>query len=131
MYTNEQLAYRISYPSHWQVQRERQGETTFGPSTLVAEGASDGVFASVRVTNGDPQELADQLIASLPPGDVLAREWRPLAGHDGLYLALELPQGRFAWWFVLRYELVYVVHAATDSGLGSFDQVVGTFAFVE
>jgi len=130
-YTNEQLAYRISYPPHWQVQRERQGETTFGPSTLVAEGASDGVFASVRVTNGDPQELVDQLIASLPPGDVLVREWRPLAGHDGLYLALELPQGRFAWWFVPRYELVYVVHAVTDSGLGSFDQVMGTFAFVE
>jgi hypothetical protein len=26
---------------------------------------------------------------------------------------------------------VYVVHAVTDSGLGSFVQVVGTFAFVE
>jgi hypothetical protein len=32
---------------------------------------------------------------------------------------------------VPRYELVYVVHAVTDSGLGTFVQVVGTFAFVD
>jgi hypothetical protein len=44
---------------------------------------------------------------------------------------LDLPDGRFTWWFVPRYELVYVVHAVTDSGLGSFDQMVETFVFDE
>jgi hypothetical protein len=81
------------------------------------------------VTNGDPEELADALIGSLPPGEVVAREWLPFAGRNSLYLALDLPEGHFAWWFVPRYELVYVVHAVTDSGLGSFDQMVETFTF--
>jgi len=123
-YTNKQLAYRIRYPPHWEVRSERQGETTFGRPDVPEE-----IFASVRVTTGDPEELADQLIASLPPGDVVSREWLPFAGRNSLHLVLDLPEGRFVWWFVPRYELVYVVHAVTDSGLGSFDQMVQTFAF--
>lgn len=125
-YTNEQLAYRMRYPPHWEVQSERQGETTFGPT--YPPSPREG-FASVRVTNGDPEELADQLIGSLPPGAVVSREWLPFAGHESLYLALALPEGRFVWWFVPRYELVYILHAVTDSGRGSFDQMVETFAF--
>ena len=85
----------------------------------------------MRVTNGDPEELADQLIASLPPGEVVSREWLTFADHESLYLALDLPEGRFVWWFVLRYELVYILHAVTDSGLGSFDQMVETFTLNE
>ena len=83
----------------------------------------------MRVTNGDPEELADQLIASLSPGAAVSREWLPFANHESLYLALDLAEGRFVWWFVPRYELVYILHAVTDSGLGSFDQMVETFAF--
>ena len=137
IYTNEQLAYRIRYPPHWEARSERQSETTFGPTYLPSPPPYQGGrspkegFASVRVTNGDPEELADQLIGSLPPGKVVSREWLPFAGHESLYLALDLPEGRFAWWFVPRYELVYIVHAVTDSGLGSFDQMVETFAFNE
>jgi hypothetical protein len=122
-YTNAQLAYSMRYPPYWEVLSEQQGETTFG---LQGE-----PLASVRVTNGDPEELADQLIASLPPGEVVSREWLPFAGHEGLHLALELPQGRLAWWYVRRYELVYILRAATDSGLGSFDQMLQTFTFEE
>jgi len=138
IYTNEQLAYHIRYPPHWTVQAERRGETTFGPPSPDGEGPGRGQ-ASVRVTTGDPQEMADDLIESLPPGEVVAREWRTFygtgtqggasAGRNSLYLALELPDGHFAWWFVPRYELVYVVHAVTDSGRGSFDQMVETFGF--
>jgi hypothetical protein len=142
-YTDEQLSYRIRYPPHWEVWSERQGETTFGPTSppspppyqgmgslpaLAGEGPGEG-FASVRVTNADPEELADELLASLPPGDVAFHDWLPFAGHESLHLVLDLPEGRFAWWFVPRYELVYVVHAVTDSGRGSFDQMVETFAF--
>ncbi|MDY6875252.1 MAG: hypothetical protein SWK90_03490 [Chloroflexota bacterium] len=134
-YTNEQLAYQVRYPPHWEVRSEQQGETIFGPTHPpsppphpVGESLKEG-FASVRVTNGDPEELADQLIASLPPGKIISREWLPFAGHESLYLALALPEGRFAWWFVPHYELVYILHAATDSGIGSFDQMVETFAF--
>ena len=136
-YTDEQLTYRIRYPPHWEVRSERQGETTFGPTYLPSppphqgSGSPGEEFASVRVTNGDPEELADELIGSLPPGEVVSREWLPFAGHQGLHLVLDLPEGQFAWWFVLRYELVYVVHAVTDSGLGSFDQMVETFAFLD
>ena len=129
-YTDEQLAYRIRYPPHWEVRSERQGETTFGPPSLTGEGPGEE-FASVRVTSGDPEELADELIASLPPRNVVSREWLPFAGRKGLHLVLNLPEGRVAWWFVPRYELVYVVHAVTDSGLGSFDQMVETFVFNE
>ena len=129
-YADEQAAYRLRYPPHWQVQSERQGEVTLGLPARAGEGVGRE-FASVRVTTGDPEELADQLIASLPPGDVVLREWRPFAGRDSLCLVLGLPEGRFAWWFVPRYELVYVVHAVTDSGRGSFDQVLQTFVFVE
>ncbi len=32
---------------------------------------------------------------------------------------------------VPRHGLVYTVHAVTGSGLGSFDQVLETFAFVK
>ena len=127
-YTDEQLAYRIRYPPHWEVRSERQGETTFGPPSLTGEGPGEE-FASVRVTSGDPEELADELIASLPPRNVVSREWLPFAGRKGLHLVLNLPEGRVAWWFVPRYELIYVVHAVTDSGLGSFDQMVETFVF--
>jgi len=136
-YTDEQLAYRIRYPPHWEVRSDRQGETTFGPTyppsppPYQGRGSPGEGFASVRVTNGDPEELADELIGSLPPGEVVSREWLPFAGHQGLHLVLDLPEGQFAWWFVLRYELVYVVHAVTDSGLGSFDQMVETFAFLD
>lgn len=136
-YTSEQPAYRIRYPPHWEVRSEQQGETTFGPTyppgppPYQGEGRTGEGFASVRVTNGDPEELADQLIVSLPPGEVVSREWLPFAGHDSLYLALDLPEGRFVWWFVPRYELVYILHAVTDSGRGSFDQMVETFAFDE
>ena len=132
-YTNEQLAYRMRYPPHWEVQSERQGETTFGltyppsPPPYQGGGSPKEEFASVRVTNGDPEELADQLIASLPPGAVVSREWLPFAGHESLYLALALPKGRFVWWFVPHYELVYILHAVTDSGRGSFDQMIETF----
>jgi len=128
IYTNEPLAYRIRYPPHWGVQSERQDETTFGPPSSAGEDPGKG-FASVRVTNGDPEELADELIASLPPGNVLTREWLPFAGQESLYLVFALPEGQFTWWFVPRYELVYILHAVTDSGLGSFDQMVETFAF--
>jgi hypothetical protein len=135
LHTDEQLAYSIRYPPHWEVRGVQERETTFGPSLPAGEGAEreeeEEAFASVRVTNGDPEELADQLIASLPPGEVVSREWRSLAGHEGLYLALDLPEGRFAWWFVRRYELVYVLHAVTDSGQGSFDQMLTSFAFLE
>jgi hypothetical protein len=91
-------------------------------------GETEG-FTSVRVVNGDPEELADALIASLPSGEVAFRGWLPFAGRESLYLVLDLPEGRFAWWFAPRYELVYVVHAVTDSGLGSFDQMLETFEF--
>ncbi len=136
-YVNEQLVYSIRYPPHWEVRSEQQGETTFGstyppsPPPYQGRGIPKEGFASVRVTTGDPEELADQLIASLPPGEVVSREWLSFAGRNSLYLVLSLPDGRFAWWFVPRYELVYVVHAVTDSGLGSFDQMVETFAFNE
>jgi hypothetical protein len=134
VYANEQLAYQIRYPPHWEVRSERQDETTFGPPypSPTRGGERDESaegFASVRVTNGDPEELADALIGSLPPGEVVARQWLPFAGRNSLYLALDLPEGHFAWWFVPRYELVYVVHGVTDSGLGSFDQMVETFTF--
>ena len=131
VYTDEQLAYRIRHPPHWAVRSVREGEVTFGPPSLTEEGLPEDVFASVSVTTGDPEELVDQLIGSLPPGDVVSREWRSFAGRNSLYLVLDLPEGRFAWWFVPRYELVYVVHAVTDSGLGSFDQMEETFAFLE
>jgi hypothetical protein len=140
-YTNEQLAYHMRYPPHWEVWREQQGETTFGPIhpslfsfPLQGEGLGEGsreAYASVRVVNGDPEELADALITSLPPGEVAFRDWLPFAGRESLYLVLDLPAGRFAWWFVPRYELVYVVHAVTDSGLGSFDHMLETFTFNE
>jgi len=139
VYTNEQLAYRVRYPPHWEVWSEREGETTFGPThpflfspPLRGEGLgeeSGEAYASIRVVNGDPEELADALITSLPPGEVAFRDWLPFAGRESLYLVLDLPEGRFAWWFVPRYELVYVVHAVTDSGLGSFDQMLETFEF--
>jgi hypothetical protein len=125
-YTNEQSAYHIRYPPHWEVRSEQHSETTFGRPDV-----QEDFFASVRVTTGDPEELADQLIASLPPGEVVSREWLPFAGRNSLYLALRLPGGQFAWWFVPRHELVYIVHAVTDSGLGSFEQMVESFAFIE
>ncbi len=130
-YTNEQLDYHLRYPPHWKVLDEVRGETTFGLRRLAGEGPPEAVLASVRVTNGDPEELAEELIDSLAPARVVSKEWLPFSGHNSLYLALDLPEGRFAWWFVPRYELVYIVHAVTDSGLGSFDQIVETFAFVE
>lgn len=126
IYTDEQLAYRIRYPPHWTVRSEPEGETTFGRPDVPGE-----TFASVRVTTGDPEELADQLIASLSPRDVVSREWWPFAGYSSLVLVIDLPEGRFAWRFVPRHELVYIVHAVTDSGLGSFDQMVESFVFVE
>lgn len=125
-YVNEQLGYRVQYPPHWEVRGEEQRVTTFGRPDVPEDS-----FASVRITTGDIEELADQLITSLPRGKVASREWLPFAGRDSLRLVLDLPNGGFTWWFVPRFELVYIVQAVTDSGQGSFDQMLESFEFLE
>jgi len=108
------------------VQAEGEQETAFGRPD-----APQKPLASVRVTGGSPESLADDLIASLLPEEVLSRQWQDLAGQDGLRLILQLPDGRFTWWFLPRNGQAYVLHAVTDSGLGSLDQMVETFTFVD
>ena len=125
-YVNQQLSYRIQYPPHWEVRDVEQLVTTFGRSDV-----PEDIFASVRTTTGDIEELADQLITSLPRGEITSRQWRSFAGRESLRLVLDLPGGRFTWWFVPRFELVFILQAVTDSGQGSFDQMLESFEFEE
>ena len=124
-YVNQQLSYRIKYPPHWEVRFEEQLVTTFGRPDV-----GEDFFATVRATTGDIEELADQLITSLPRGEIASREWSYFAERDCLRLVLDLPGGRFTWWFVPRFELVFILQAVTDSGQGSYDQMLESFDFL-
>ncbi len=128
IYTQDSLQYSIRYPPHWEVKSEDEWETTFGRPDV------PDPLASVHVTEGSPEELSDAMIAALSPEKVISRQWQALAGRESLRLTLQRPGGEFTWWFVPRDGpdgRVYSLHAVTDSGLGSFDQMIETFTFVD
>ncbi len=130
-YRDEALAFAIQYPTGWAVYTfpERPGAVYFGP-------APERLLAGVRVVEGVTLEetVAHQIevLEGRVEGELLAQQTGYLNGYPGVRLTYRSgEQGPLDTW-VLAYEgRVYIVGAAGEEEMRTYEEMLATFHFLE